>query len=84
MPHGSAVQKQGITFFTTVCDENAACHLALGSGFCRQGPEEAARQDINQATLHVDFMIGSAETCIQGQRKDGGWEDILINGNWAF
>lgn len=84
VPHGSAVQKQGITFFTTVCDENAACHLALGSGFCRQGPEEAARQDINQATLHVDFMIGSAETCIQGQRKDGGWEDILINGNWAF
>ena len=84
VPHGSPVQKQGIIFYTTVCDENAACHLALGNGFCRQGPAAAAEQDINQALLHVDFMVGGADTCIQGENADGMWEDILINGAWAF
>lgn len=82
--HGSPVQRQGIIFYTTVCDENAACHLALGNGFCRQGMEEAKRLGINTSSIHVDFMIGAADTCVQGYSKTGEWEDILVNGAWVF
>lgn len=82
--HGSPVHRQGIIFYTTVCDENAACHLALGNGFCMQGPEEARRRGINTSNVHVDFMIGAADTCIRGRCGDGPWEDILVNGTWTI
>lgn len=84
VPHGSPVERQGIIFYTTVCDENAACHLALGNGFCREGRERAQALGINQSAIHVDFMIGGTDTCIQGERADGQWENILVNGAWVI
>lgn len=81
--HGSPVEKQGITFYTTVCDENAACHLALGRGFNMGGPAAGKEQDINESSVHVDFMIGDESTCIRGETGSGAWEDILIRGAWV-
>jgi aminopeptidase len=31
---------------------------------------------------HVDFMIGSKDTCIKGYTKDGKCIDVFKDGNW--
>jgi aminopeptidase len=33
---------------------------------------------------HEDFMIGSGEMDIDGERHDGTLEAIFRHGNWAF
>jgi len=54
----SAVGQLGITFFNTLFDENATCHVAYGSGFpfCVDG--EADRAAVNDSKVHTDFMVG--------------------------
>ena len=80
----SPVARQHVIFYNTVYDENASCHIALGRGFFRSSPEDAAARGINVSTLHVDFMFGSDDMHIQGQTADGVWEDILVDGAWAI
>lgn len=77
------VARQGIVFYTTVCDENASCHLALGSGFAMKGEDDAKARGINRSKIHVDFMFGSDDLQIVGLTKDGQWETIFQNGHWA-
>ena len=76
------VAQQGIIFYTTVCDENASCHLALGAGFAPCGTEDAHRRGINQSKIHVDFMFGSDDLCIWGQNEQKEWEEIFREGRW--
>ncbi len=75
----SAVGQLGITFFNTLFDENATCHIAYGSGFpfCVEG--EADRAAINESTVHTDFMVGGPEVEIDGQERGGAWIPILRN-----
>ena len=84
MEQSSPVARQHVIFYNTVYDENASCHIALGRGFFRSSPEDAAARGINVSTLHVDFMFGSDDMHIQGQTADGVWEDILVDGAWAI
>ena len=55
-------------FYDTLLDENAASHIALGSGFpfLVEG-DDVAR--VNTSGTHVDFMIGSPESR-RGRRHD--------------
>ena len=79
----SPISAMGATFYTTLYDENASCHIALGLA---GGPGDAAEKDklgINTSALHVDFMIGTADMNIQGLTDDGVWEDVFIDGSWA-
>ena len=48
--------------------------------------EEAELQAIglNTSITHEDFMIGSGEMDIDGERPDGKIEAIFRKGNWAF
>ena len=78
-------------FANTLYDENAASHLALGSGyrFCVEdgatlSPEEFAAVGGNTSAAHVDFMIGSAQMDIDGMRGDGSVEPVMRAGEWAF
>jgi aminopeptidase len=34
--------------------------------------------------VHVDFMIGSAQTNVDGLTRAGVTEPIMRNGEWAF
>ena len=44
-------------FYDTLLDENAASHIALGSGFpFAVDPEDVGR--VNRSGTHIDFMIG--------------------------
>ena len=46
--------------------------------------EEREAKGVNHSILHVDFMVGSDDMHIRGQRADGVWEDVFVNGRWAW
>lgn len=91
VPFHSPINETGILFFNTLYDENAACHLALGTGFPELYPDYEKYTDdeirsfgINKSLSHVDFMIGSEDLDITGITLDGKEIKIFHNGNWAF
>ena len=74
----SPIAQMSVLFYNTLFDENAACHLALGSSYpsCIQGgaelPEESLRsRGGNTSLLHVDFMIGTKDLSIEGLLPNG-------------
>ena len=77
-------------FKTTLLDENASCHLALGSGFpecisCRTSDEkDLMKKGINSAGNHVDFMIGTEDLSIIAETYDGKTVEIFKNGNFVI
>lgn len=90
VPYHSPISESGILYYTTLYDENASCHLAIGAAYAftlEQGTtmskEELAEHGMNQSLTHVDFMMGSADMNIDGITDDGISEPIFRNGNWA-
>ncbi|HEX7083600.1 MAG TPA: aminopeptidase [Gaiellaceae bacterium] len=73
----------GTVFYETLFDENAASHVALGSGFpfLVEG-DDAAR--VNDSGVHVDFMIGSPELDVDGVAADGTRVPVLRGGSWQI
>ena len=53
-------------FFDTLLDENAASHIALGSGYLHGVESDADRERVNRSQIHIDFMIGSPESTSTG------------------
>ncbi len=91
VPHRSPISESGLIFFNTLYDENAACHLALGSAYrsCVKGGTEMSDEEldeagVNDSLIHVDFMIGSGDVDIDGIDADGNTSPIMRNGEWAF
>ena len=89
--YDSPINQSGILFYNTLYDENACCHLALGAGFneCLKGfeslsNEECKKKGINEAMIHVDFMIGSRDLEIEAITRDNRRVKIFENGTWAF
>lgn len=90
VPHDSPISNLNTLFFNTLFDENAACHVAIGSAYpvcIKNGTEmdesELARHGVNQSVEHVDFMIGSKDLDIDGQTASGEWIPVFRNGNWV-
>lgn len=90
VPQDSPISNLNIVFRNTLFDENASCHLALGSAYPLnlQGGKEMTREELaehglNTSIIHVDFMIGSAELDIDGEREDGTRVPLFRKGNWA-
>ncbi len=91
MPHSSPISQSGLLFYNTLFDENASCHLALGSAyrFSLDGgehlsPEEFESRGGNTSLVHSDFMVGSGELNVEGVLGDGTREPVLQAGEWAF
>ncbi|RYL94506.1 aminopeptidase [Sporolactobacillus sp. THM19-2] len=91
VPDDSPISASEMVFHTTLYDENASCHLAIGKAYptCLDGGADMSRDELNahganDSLVHVDFMIGSAELDIDGQTADGKWEPVFRNGLWAF
>ena len=91
VPYASPIRESGITFYETLFDENAACHLALGSGFTncikdydQYTLEELHAMGINESMIHVDFMIGTEDLSITAITESGDRVAIFADGNWAF
>lgn len=90
VPHSSPISQSGLLFFNTLFDENAACHIALGQCYskcfvngAKLTPQQIAAQGGNQSLIHIDWMIGSGETDIDGILADGGKEPVFRKGEWA-
>ncbi len=91
VPYDSPVNNTGTLFYNTLFDENACCHLALGSGFTncvsgweRRSPEELHALGVNDSVVHADFMIGTDDLCITGIAEGGRRVPIFKDGGWAF
>lgn len=90
VPDDSPISNRNTIFYNTLFDENASCHLAIGSayGFNIEGgtemtTEEKIASDLNDSNVHEDFMIGSADLTIYGILEDDTKELVFENGNWA-
>ena len=90
VPYESPIRQCGILFYSTLFDENASCHLALGNGYssCLENAsaytaQEARALGVNDSMIHEDFMIGTPDMNIWGITEDGERVDIFINGGWA-
>ena len=90
VPHSSPISKSGLLFFNTLFDENAASHIALGQCYskcfvdgAKLTPQQIVAQGGNQSLIHIDWMIGSAQTDVDGIRADGSRVPVFRKGEWA-
>ena len=91
VPQASPIAESGLLFYSTLFDENAACHLAIGRGFVDtiEGyfdltVEQCREMGMNDSMIHEDFMIGCDTMNIDATTRDGKVVPIFRNGNWAF
>jgi aminopeptidase len=90
VPHSSPISKSGLLFYNTLFDENAASHIALGQCYSKcfiDGTKLSTAQIVaqggNQSLIHIDWMIGSGNTDIDGVRADGSRVPVFRQGEWA-
>jgi aminopeptidase len=74
----------GTVFYHTLLDENAASHIALGSGFPFLVEDEAERSRTNVSMTHIDFMIGSPELDVTGITGSGTRIPVMRSGDWQL
>lgn len=89
----SPIFNLGRIFNSILIDENATCHFALGEAYstCIEGADEIREQNekrnyldelkVNDGTDHVDFMIGSPNVMVFGEKEDGSSRKLLIKNN---
>ena len=92
VPFDSPISQSNILFFETLYDENASCHLALGSAYVSTNlknglsysDEELKAMGCNISNTHVDFMFGSSDMKITGTKEDGTEVIIFQNGKYII
>ena len=91
VPHSSPISQTGLLFYSTLFDENAAGHVALGKAYpiTLSGGEVLTAEAFvaaggNDSAVHVDFMIGSDEIDVDGLTAGGGREPLMRAGEWAL
>ena len=73
----------GTVFYDTLLDENAASHIAFGSGFpfLVEGDDV---ERVNTSATHIDFMIGSSGLDVDGVTAAGERVPVLRGGDWQI
>ena len=90
VPASSPIAASGILFWSTLFDENAASHIALGQAYstCLIGGEKMdndalAALGANSSLIHVDWMIGTAAMDVDGIAANGAAEPLMRAGEWV-
>ena len=90
VPASSPIAASKILYWSTLFDENAASHIALGQAYstCLIGGEKMTNDELtalgaNSSLIHVDWMIGSAEMDVDGISADGTSQPLMRSGEWV-
>jgi aminopeptidase len=79
----SRVGRTKTTFFDTLYDENATCHIAYGFGVPEVFDGDPG-DGMNISGVHTDFMVGGPELAVDGITKDGTAVPILREDVWQL
>jgi aminopeptidase len=79
----SRIGQTGRIYYNTLLDENAAAHIAFGSGFGGTRSEAPARR-VNRSSTHLDVMIGSPELEATGIDLRGRRIPLIRQGTWQI
>ena len=86
----SPVNQSGLTFYETLFDENAVCHIAFGKaypegleGSAALSQEALRAEGVNESDTHVDFMIGTSTLQVNGICLDGREVAIMRQGRFT-
>jgi aminopeptidase len=81
---GGRIGPLGRVFYDTLIDENAASHIALGSGYDHPVSDLSEKERVNDSRVHVDFMIRSPELHVDGITRDGQSRPVLRGDDWQI
>ncbi len=82
----SRIGQTGRIYYNGLLDENAAAHMAFGSGFAktRTVPIGRARHGVNRSRTHIDVMIGTDALDAVGVRQSGKRVSLVGDGLWQI
>lgn len=87
----SPIFKAGRVYEEILLDENAACHIAVGSAyrFCLELPGDPTEEDwkmvgCNSSSVHTDIMVSDEQTTVDAVLRDGTTFRVIEGGRWAF
>ena len=91
VPASSPIARSGLLFYSTLYDENASSHIALGQAYSKcfvNGGVDLSEEDLvargaNRSLIHIDWMIGSAQVDVDSIAPDGTATPVMRGGEWA-
>ncbi len=82
----SRIGQTGRIYYNGLLDENAAAHMAFGSGFAktRTVPIGQKRFGVNRSRTHIDVMVGTDALNAFGVTQTGRRIRLVSDGAWQF
>jgi aminopeptidase len=86
----SVVGRSGLVFNYGLLDENATCHIALGSAYPHtmpdlpNDPDAQAALGFNRSACHDDVMIGGPEVDVLGIDENGDEVPVIVEDRWLL
>jgi len=83
----SRIGQAGRIYYNTLLDENAAAHMAFGSGFAHTRANHdtnRAHRGVNRSDAHVDVMIGTNDFEATGIAARGRRVPLIADGTWQI